>query len=217
MKKFLIALLMMAVVFVGAFAEPLAANDKAQLTVNAEVKLQYPIFSLQATAWGTNGDGTNASLGTADVMEHGSLTPVTTVRIGDDVLTENDATITFTINQTNLSRVKGTYTLSVSATNLILDKITQQNGTKAAVSAEEKAANFFAVSGAPTIDDVDVTNTSMVTTTPGQVAITYNGKKVGSTSAVTPLATFDYTWTHDDAAAAGDYKADVTLTITSIN
>ena len=219
MKK-LITILTIMIVLVGAvFAtNPLETGDKAQLTVNAEVKLQYPIFSLQATAWGTYGQGTNGDLGSADVMvnDENPLTPQT-VKIGDDVLTEHDATITFTINQTNLSRVKGTYTLSVSAGNLVIDQITKQDGTKQDATEAEQTANKFVVSAAPTISGNTVTNTTMNTSTAGQIAITYNGKKVGSSSAVTPLATFSYTWTHDENAAAGDYKADVTLTITSIN
>ena len=218
MKK-LITILAIMIVLVGAvFAtDPLAANDKAQLTVNTEIKLQYPIYSLQATAWGTYGQGTNGDLGSADVMVHSEnpLTPQD-VRIGDDVLTEHDATITFTINQTNLSRIKGSYTLSVSAGNLIITKITNQDGSKTNASDAEKTANQFTVSAAPEIAGETVTNTTMTYPANGKIKIQYNGKKVGASDAVTPLATFSYTWSANESAAAGDYKADVTLTIESI-
>ena len=217
MKKFLACLLVFVFVVAGIFADPVAANDKAQLKINAEVKIQYPVYSLQATAFGTYGTGTNAALGTADEMVHGALTPVSDVRIGDDVLTEHDATVTFTINQTTLSRIKGTYTLSVEATDLVITQIVGTDGNKSAASADEKTANKFTVSAAPTLSAETVAHTTMNTSTAGQIAVTYDGKKVGSNSSVTPLATFDYTWTHNEDAAAGDYEATVTLTITSIS
>lgn len=216
MKKFLIALLMMAVVLTGVFAtDPVGANDKAQLKINAEIKIQYPVYSLRASDWGTYGSGTDASLGVADVMVHSEnpLTPQTVV-IGDDVLTEHDATITFTIAQTTLSRIKGTYTLSVAATDLEITKIVKSDGTKVNASDDEKTANKFAVSAAPTLVAANVANTTMDVSTAGEVAITYDGKKVADG---TDLATFNYTWTHNADNAAGDYEATVTLTITSIS
>ena len=218
MKK-LIAILVAMIVLVGAvFADdPLAANDQSKLNINAEITLKKPVYSLAATAWGTYGDGTNAALGNADVMTHGAVTAEEVV-IGDDVLTEHDATVTFTITQTALSRVKGTYTLTVAATNLVITQLTKENGTKVAATDDDKAANVFEVSAAPTIrkgsDGNAPTNTTMDNTSAGVLAITYNGKKVAQN---TVMGTFSYTWTHHEDAAAGDYDAYVTLTITSIN
>ena len=185
MKK-IFAILMVALIAVAfVFADPLAANDQAQLKINAEIKIQYPVYSLQATAWGTYGDGTNAALGSADVMVHAEdpLTPES-VRIGDDVLTEHDATVTFTIAQTTLSRIKGTYTLSVAAENLVIDKITKTDGTKVAASDAEKTANYFAVSAAPTITPASVTNTTITAPSAGVLSIVYDGKKVAAGTAL---------------------------------
>ena len=209
MKKFLIALLMMAVVFVGAFADPLAANDKAQLQITTEVNIQYPVFSIGAVAF-TTGSGT---LGNADVMAHGSVDSEA-VTIADDVLTSTDTTIKFEVRQTALSRIKGAYTLSVSAKPLVLTRITNQDGTKTAASDDEKAANQFAVSAAPAINTKTVANTTMTTPSNGVFKVAYDGKKV---KADTLLADFSYTWSKNEDAAAGIYEADVTLTITSIN
>lgn len=215
MKKFLIALLMMAVVIVGVFADAPAVNDVATLNITTEIKIQYPVYSLQATSWVAGGTGDHAALGSA-----ATVTPSDddTVVIGDDVLTSTDTTVEFTIKQTTLSRIKGTYTLTVAATDLVIDQITKQDGTKEDASAAEKTANKFSVSAAPTItkgaSGTQPTNTTEDTASAGVIGITYNGKKV---AADTTIGKFQYTWTHDENAAAGDYKATVTLTITSIN
>ena len=219
MKK-LIAILVIAMVFVGAvFADAPAVNDAAQVKVNAEIKIQYPVYSLQATSWGENasGAGTNAAFGNASV----ATDPVTAegftaenMRIGDDVLNTSDVTVVFTIAQTTLSRIKGAYTLSVAATDLVITKLTKPNGSKVAAGEDDKTANYFEVSAAPAIAGETVAHTSMTNPTNGQLTITYDGMKVAKD---TPLATFAYTWTHHDDRAAGDYEATVTLTITNIN
>ena len=216
MKKFFAILMVALIVVAAVFATAPAANDKAILTINAEIKIQYPVYSLQATRWVAGGTGTDANLGAAaDVL----ATPGTsTVVIGDDVLTSTDTTVEFTIAQTTLSRVKGTYTLGVEATNLVIDKIVGSDGTKTNATEAEKAANFFAVSAAPTISKgasgTAPTNTTMVNSNAGALAVTYDGKKV---PADTTIGTFQYTYTHNDEAAAGDYTGTVTLTITSIS
>ena len=215
MKKLIAILMVMAIVAGFAFADAPAVNDAAKLTVNTEVKIQYPNYSLQATDWVAGGAGDNASLGAAAVV---ATTPGTsTIRIGDDVLLTTDTTVKFTITQTTLSRIKGVYTLGVEATNLEITKVTKSDGTKADATAEEKAANFFEVSSAPTItkgaSGTEPTNTSMVNTTAGSLAITYNGKKVAQNDVI---GTFNYTWTANENNAAGDYQATVMLKITSI-
>ena len=217
MKKLIAILMVLAIVAGFAFADAPAVNDKAQLTVNTEIKVQYPNYSLQATSWvaGETGTGANASLGAAAAV---AATPGTsTVRIGDDVLLTTDTTVQFTITQTTLSRIKGVYTLGVSATPLEITKVTKPDGSKADATADEKAANVFAVSAAPTItlgaSGTAPTNTSMNNTTAGSLAITYNGKKVAQNDVI---GKFNYTWTADENNAAGDYQATVTLTITSI-
>ena len=216
MKK-LIAILTIAIVLVGAvFADGPAANDSAQLVVNAEIKVQYPAYSVAATSFGTYGQGTNGSLGSAAAVA--TTAGTSTVKIGDDVLLDHDATVTFTISQTTLSRIRGTYTLGVSATDLILTHTRNSSGQAVEATTAEANANHFAVSAAPTIakggaNGADPTNTTENVGTAGQIAITYNGKKV---AASTTIGTFSYTWTHNENNAAGDYQATVTLTITSI-
>ena len=214
MKKIFAILMVALVVAAIAFATAPAANDTATLNIQTEVKIQYPVYSLQATSWVAGGTGDNASLGAA-----ATVTPSDsdTVIIGDDELTDHNVTVEFTIAQTTLSRIKGTYTLTVDAGNLIIDKITQTNGTKVDATSAEKTANFFTVSAAPTItkgaSGTEPSHTSMVNTSAGVLAITYDGKKVDSS---TTIGKFQYTWTANADAAAGVYKADVTLTITSI-
>ena len=216
MKKFLAILLVFVVVVAGIFATAPAVNDSAALTINAEIKAQYPVYSLQATSWVAGGAGTDANLGSAAAV---LATPGTsTVVIGDDVLTTTDTTVEFTIAQTSLSRVKGTYTLGVEATNLVIDKIVGSDGNKTNATADEKSANFFAVSAAPTItkgaSGTAPDHTSMVNSSAGSLAVTYDGKKV---SEDTTIGKFQYTYTHNEDAAAGDYTGTVTLTITSIS
>ncbi len=215
MKKLIAILMVLAIVAGFAFADAPAANDSAKLTVNTEVKIQYPNYSLQATDWVAGGTGANASLGAAAVV---ATTPGTsTVRIGDDELLTTNTSVQFTITQTTLSRIKGVYTLGVEATNLVITQVTKSDGTKVAATDDEKAANFFAVSSAPTItkgaSGTAPTNTSMDNTTAGSLAITYNGKKVAKDDVI---GTFNYTWTANENNAAGDYQATVTLKITSI-
>ena len=115
MKK-LIAILTIAIVLVGAvFATAPAQDDSAQITVKTEIKIQYPVYSVKATnsSFSTTVEGASVTLGNAaDVL----ATPGTAeVTISDDVLTKADTTVTFTIYQTTLSRIKGTYTYRQTA------------------------------------------------------------------------------------------------------
>ena len=212
MKKIFAILMVALIAMVVVFADPVAANDQAQIKVNAEIKIQYPVYSLEAASFGTYGAGTNAVIDVTDEMVHSALT-AEDIRIGDDVLTEHDATVNFVINQTTLSRIKGTYALSVAAENLVIDQITKTDGTKVDATAAEKTANFFAVSAAPSITPGTVSNATITAPSAGTLSVVYNGKKVAADSV---LGTFSYTWTHNDECAAGDYIANVTLTITSV-
>ncbi len=219
MKKLITILTIMIVLVCSVFADPapLAQNDSAQIDVTAVITLKKPVFALKAASFGTNGAGTNAVIGVSDTMEHGSVT-AEDIRIGDDVLSDYDATVNFQIVQTALSRAQGTYTLTVAASNLVITKIKLADGTESTDAEKLDAANNkFVVSAAPTIQKgtsgTAPTNTTMDNTTAGELAITYDGKKV---DANTILGNFSYTWTHDANCAAGTYEADVTLTITSI-
>ena len=230
MKK-LIATLVIAIVLVGAvFADTTApaVDDNGQLTVKTEIKIQYPVYSLKATGWSTTTGtrGANASLGNASSVV--ASPTAQDVVIGDNELVDHNVIVEFTIYQTTLSRIKGTYTLEVEATPLVIKKITKPDGTKTVVAnitdAEEKAAilanNVFSLatgSESPEISANTVAHTDMDVDTDGQIAITYDGMKVGSNSTDTALATFECTWEKNEDAAAGDYEATVTLTITNIS
>ena len=219
MKKFLIAFLMMAVVLTGVFAadgykDPdtkAASTGTAQINITTSIKEEWPKFQL-ATTSGVDADATNDVDSTAGNHSDAVLTVTTLADV------EGTASVGFAINQISDSRTKDNYTLTVTATDLLLVK--HADGTALAFDAAHTSDQKFplatgsatpgvtAVTGA-TVTNIDPTASGNALTT------AYNGKKVKTNSAI-ELGTFTVTWTSNLDAEAGNYEAHIILTVASV-
>jgi len=216
MKKFLIALLMMAVVITGVFAvdgykaptyDATASEGTAQINITTTIKEEFPKFQLAVK--------TGAEVKTNDVDD-------TDDNYTESVLTATDLadvasstrSVTFAINQISDSRTKENYTLTVAATDLFL--VTKADGTTTIDfdTTQTSDQKFTVVAAAPTVSANTVTN--IAPTASGAVLTThYNGKKVKTNSAI-ELGTFTVAWNTNTDAEAGDYEAHITLTVASV-
>ncbi len=220
MKKFLIALLMMAVVLAGVFAvdgykgegaSAASSTGTAQINITTSIKQEWPKFQL-ATKSGVDADATNDVNKTAGDHANAVLTVTT---LAD---TEGTASVGFAINQISDSRTKDNYHLTVTATDLLLVK--KADNTVVSFDASHTDDQKFPLaegSATPTITAVTGdTVTNITPTASGNVLTTaYNGKKVKTNSAI-ELGTFTVTWNSNLDAEAGDYEAHIILTVASV-
>ena len=219
MKKFLIALLMMAVVLTGVFATDgykapdtkAASTGTAQINITTSIKEEWPKFQL-ATTSGVDTDATN-NVDKTDANHSDAVLTVTT--LAD---TEGTASVGFAINQISDSRTKDNYTLTVTATDLLLVKKADNTVVSFdAAHADDQKFSLASGSATPAITAVTgATVTNIAPTASGNVLTTaYNGKKVKTNSAI-ELGTFTVTWTSNLDAEAGDYEAHIILTVASV-
>lgn len=215
MKKFLVAFLMMAVVLAGVFAVDgykgtgAASTDStgtAQLNVTVSVAQEWPKFQLAVKS----GD---AEVKTNDV--NSTDADFTATALSKDLTTDASATVVFAINQISDSRTKDNYTLTVTATDLLLVK--KADDTAVAFTAEHTDDQKFAVvTTTPDVTGVTITNVTGATPASGNVLTTaYNGKKVKVDSSL-ELGTFSVTWNQNDEAEAGDYEAHIILAVAAV-
>lgn len=211
MKKFLIALLMMAVVLVGVFADATSTGD-ATLVITTKINGIEPTFRLAA---GTVYDDLGGDAGTL-----ANAYVITT----DELLNANQ-TVTFNVNQISKSRSVKTYTLSATATDLVLYQYPNAAGTgvvavttTAPHPADEQYKKFTVNS--TTVNTFANGSLAAAKATYGGDAtaktITYLGNaQPATTDAPVTVATFTCTWKKNEDAVSGDYQATVTLTIAS--
>lgn len=206
MKKFLIALLMMAVVLVGVFADPTvtgsdASDGSATIKITTKVTEIFPTFALKTTAG-------------ADVQS---------VVVGDatqEAATVNNAligasgshTVSFAVYQTNKSKTSALYQFTAAATDLVLtDKADGTHVRNVGTATDVANEKFVCTTTTPAV----VVGTTDGKFAPGESAniIHYHGSSV---AADTTVATFDVLWTKGEDQLAGDYAANVTLTVTAV-
>lgn len=212
MKKFLIALLMMAVVLVGVFADATSTGN-ASLIITTHINAIEPTFRLAA---GTVYDDLGGAAGTLD-----NAYVITT-----DALLAGDVPVTFNVNQISRSKSVKTYTLSATATDLVLYKYQLPNGSWQNVSGEGGVAHPATEAEKKFEVDATTVNTfaegdldSAKATYGGDgsaLTITYKGNAQPATEAApVTVASFTCTWEQNEDAVTGDYQATVTLTIAS--
>ena len=218
MKKFLIALLMMAVVLTGVFAidgykgegaTAASSTGTAQINITTKIKEEWPKFQLAVKS----GD---AAAATNDVTA--SAVDFTASALTKDLTSDASATVVFAINQVSDSRTKDNYTLTVTATDLFLVK-KLDNSTITFNTTQTDDQKFLLSDGhaTPEITGVTITNVTGANPASGNVLTTaYNGKKVKVASSL-ELGTFSVTWNKNDGAEAGDYEAHIILTVASNN
>ena len=210
MKKFLIALLMMAVVLVGVFADPTvagsqASNGTATLQITTKVTEIFPTFALKITA----GAATESQV----VPDALPLDP-TQAATDDNALigSTGSHTVSFAVYQTNKSKTSALYQFPAEATDLVL--ITKADGTPVHAvgdTVSEATEKFVCTTTAPAV----AVGTTAGKFAPGTSAniIHYHGSSV---DADTTVATFDVLWTKGQEQLAGDYAANVTLTVAAV-
>lgn len=223
MKKFLIALLMMAVVLVGVFADPgldgytdakTSSNGTAQINITTTIKEEWPKFQL-ATKSGVNAAAVNAVNAIDDDYTGAVLTDALNTTLTETA--DSTVTVGFAINQVSDSRTKDNYVLTVTATDLVL--VTPVVGDAIAFDNANRTADqkFTVVDGTPGVTATQ--NLTNIAPTASNNALTthYNGKKITAnlTDKVVELGVFDVEWNTNLNAEAGAYEAHIILTVTS--
>lgn len=206
MKKFFIALLMMAVVLVGVFADPTvpgsgASNGSATLKITTKVTETFPTFALKTT----NGAG-------AQNVAIGAVTTPEAATVANALIGTGSHTVSFAVYQTNKSKTSALYQFTAAATDLVLIK--KADGTVVHAVGDdvsEATEKFVCTTYTPAV----AVGTTAGKFAPGESAniIHYHGSSV---DADTTVATFDVLWTKGEDQLAGDYAANVTLTVTAV-
>ena len=205
MKKFLIALLMMAVVLVGVFADPVAgsqaSNGTATLQITTKVTEEFPTFAMKVTS--------GAALSSVTI---GTVAPVVAATDNDALIGDGTHTVAFGIYQTNKSKTSASYQFTVAATDLVL--ITKADGTAVhtvGADVSEATEMFECTTKTPAVT-VGATAGKFGQGTSANI-IHYHGSSV---LANTDLATFSVIWEQGQEQLAGDYAANVTLTVAAV-
>lgn len=210
MKKFLIALLMMAVILVGVFADPTVAgseakNGTATLQITTKVTEIFPTFALKTTA--------GADAASQVVPDALPLNPVQAATDDNALIGDTGShTVSFAVYQTNKSKTSALYQFTAAATDLVL--ITKADGTHVhdvGDTVSEATEKFVCTTTTPSV----AVGTETGKFAPGTSAniIHYHGSSV---NANTTVATFDVLWTKGEEQLAGDYAANVTLTVAAV-
>lgn len=208
MKRILIALLMMAVVFCGVFAA--TSTGDASLIVTTKINATEPTFRLATDQVYDDLGGDAGTLANAHV-------------ITADALLVGDESVTFLVKQISMSRSVKTYTLSATATDLVLYQYKNPSGVDVLVSATPHPATDaekkFVVDATTVNTFANGDLTSAKATYGGTTSaktITYKGNAQQATEgAPVTVASFECTWGQNENAVTGDYQATITLTIAS--
>ena len=209
MKKFLIAFLMMAVVLVGVFATETVtgsgkSNGTATLQITTKVAEILPTFALKTTA--------GADAASQAVPDTLLPNPVQAATVDNALIGTGSHTVSFAVYQTNKSKTSALYQFTAAATDLVL--VRKADGTavhKVGDTVSEATEKFVCTTLAPSV----AVGTTADKFAPGESAniIHYHGSSV---DANTTVATFDVLWTKGQEQLAGDYAANVTLTVTAV-
>ena len=221
MKK-LITILTIMIVLVGAvFADPAATSTgNTSILVTTSISAVEPTFKLYS--------GAIESLladQTVDEAKAAAVAANHPVVIDTNSLLTEAQTVTFKVSQITNSRSIKAYTLAAEATDLVLYKyknaqnqdVLEETTAHPAAAGKKKfevqatTVNTFA-NGSLSTDDATYGGDGSAKT------ITYKGTSIdvtGQGKAPIDVATFTCTWNPNDQAVTGDYRATVTLKITS--
>ena len=217
MKKFLACLLVFVFVVAGIFADA-TSTGAAALRITTCINATEPTFKL-STAQLESNLATAANSAAVDAITATALAGEDSHEITEDLLLSAAQTVDFVVTQVTASRSVKTYTLSATATDLVLYKYKNPAGEDVLVSATPHPATDAEkkfVVGATTVNtfangDLEAAKATYGGTTSAKT-ITYKGTTV---PANVDVATFTCTWGANADAVTGEYQATVTLTITS--
>ena len=154
-----------------------------------------------------------------DNLRNITLTGMTAHRIPVDELLKDDYTVEFSVIQQTASRSTKTYKFSATATDLVLyqypgvqgdtilvaDTPHPANDSKKSFNVESMVVNTF-------IEGVVTTDKGTYGGSASELTLEYKG---GLQEAGITVTKFTCTWLKNIHAAAGDYRATVTLTVTA--
>ncbi len=212
MKKVLAILVVLALVAGFAFAAD-SDTGKASIKVLTTIGVEAPVFKIATTSGASTA---------SDTTNNNSLSEATMTSTEKAKLTTQggEATVVFTLSQSVDSRTYSPYTLTVSATDLYLLKTpegtpegnavdrTFEQAQTAATGTQKFVAQ--AVSHAFTGTDANMADNGSSTSS---VKIKYNGQKVAANAVI---GTATVKWGANVQAEAGDYQANVTLTVSAL-
>lgn len=223
MKKLITILTIMVVLATAVFA---VDAGSAVINVTANIEDVLPTIQLRLTA---SDDVNGATAAIPDGEDTGALKTagINTLSGGRDL------TLAFDIFQSTLARLSAntgheTYTIGIVATDMVLqvndaDKPAAGNNEKFVVTQARPAINALSTQSAVAANyeqaiDLDHPGQTVVTATAtgsaagtGTLGIVYKGYVPASTV----LGSFNVAWHGNAAAVPGDYKASVTMTVTT--
>ena len=240
MKK-LITILTIMIVLVGAvFAantpEAERANGTAQIDVTAKIPESVPQFQLAVKSGDIASESDDVALGTVTSSGSGeNITYTTTAAsltsvkaaLTDDAITElgkasSSVTIGFAINQIADANLKAAYEITVVATDLLLKKYSDGTAFSGTQTSTQKfpleATANTKMGAAPTVTatSASVQTGLTLTAAANKLSVGYTGAaKIAATDPILELGTFSVKWMSNATAVAGDYEANVTITVTS--
>ena len=188
MKKALTILAIMVIVAGALFADA-PAGSIGLIKIKSTVERQDPTFVIKASY------GNQVATGDTDGED----------LIVDDI-SQGDVSVDFAIFQTTTAKNRFTYSFKVEVTKFASATYTVEKD----VTVGQPSGVWYvedADEGIGTVEDPDVTNNVLT------CSVTFTGKKAVVESD-TAKTSFNVTWEGDREAPAGDYEADVTMTIT---
>ena len=223
MKKIFVILMVAFIAVASIFADPTvtgsdASNGTARLVVTAHIEEQFPTFALKGK--------TNIAASVDAVVADNDYDPEVLAAITDDSTLTNSTgatTVAFSIIQTNKAATTAHYQFGVTITDLVLVETADgliSRSVADALSAATVNEKFVVTSGyaTPAITAVGTGNTTYTASGDGTAALTliYKGVPVHGETTPVEVATFGGSWNNNEDAKAGDYKAQVTLTVTAV-
>ena len=188
MKKAL-AILAVLVIVTGAVFADAPAGSTALIRIKSTVEREDPTFVIKAFY------GDQEVTGDADGED---------LEVSD--ISQGDVKVAFSIFQKTDAKNRFGYTFKVTVTKFKSNDYTVDKD----ITVDNLTGDWYTVNVADGISAIEAPEIANNIFTG---AVTFNGKKavLGSTTAKT---SFDVTWTGDREAPAGDYEADVEMTIT---
>ncbi|MCQ2411554.1 MAG: hypothetical protein MJ057_01225 [Sphaerochaetaceae bacterium] len=218
MKKVITILAIMMILVSAVFAEVAAdAHGAANININVNIGDEFPRFQLATKT------GTTAIVSDNVAANAGTPAEATLTDANKALLTQSGKQIevVFSINQIKNARCFDAYTLTVTATDLVLVKSTDESVKRdlaTALTAATDKQKFTVVSGTATHTSSAVADIDYTGTDEDAILIDYQGVLVAAEdvdSKRVEIGTASVKWNSNIDAMSGDYKATVTLTVSA--
>ena len=216
MKKFMILILMMVFIILPAalYAEDAGkATGTADILITLDIEPEAPRFALATTSGVQSNVKDYAETSGGDITTESAAI---TSELNQKLVDGENAAIGFSILQTQRSRIKASYSLSVASTPLVMVRDSSDNATGITVGNYASAPDSMKFNA--TVSTIAAGTLTNVTLTSGNpMTAAYDGKFVSATQSTDEktIGTFTVTYEGNLSAELGDYESLVTLTVTS--